>query len=244
MYAVFYNSVRVKIAIEHHAGTSLCTLTTNCLTERGCFTFQIYLKVDKHEIFRLFVSTIQPYQAHALQRQNTEISKQIFQEKEYRGLIPNFHIHATSKYWAASYKNAFNPPTCWDHGLYSHKPQSFPPNQSPKMRESQQLVFGLRLVRRIFEENLTSCNPYQNSATPLSNKHEPANRETGFYTNRNPNKQEVGFNFVWSGSELWSLFKYSEVKLKNQEHIAVDVLFKAYPMVPLSRRSNLARRYL
>ncbi len=28
----------------------------------------------------------------ALQRQNTEISKQIFPEKEYRGLSPNFHI--------------------------------------------------------------------------------------------------------------------------------------------------------
>ncbi len=31
----------------------------------------------------------------ALQRQNTEISKQIFTEKEYRGLSPNFHIHAS-----------------------------------------------------------------------------------------------------------------------------------------------------
>ncbi len=31
----------------------------------------------------------------ALQRQNTKISKQIFQEKEYRGLGPNFHIHAS-----------------------------------------------------------------------------------------------------------------------------------------------------
>jgi hypothetical protein len=30
---------------------------------------------------------------HTLQRQNTEISKQIFPEKEYRGLSPNFHIH-------------------------------------------------------------------------------------------------------------------------------------------------------
>jgi hypothetical protein len=30
----------------------------------------------------------------ALQRQkNTEISKQIFSEKEYRGISPNFHIH-------------------------------------------------------------------------------------------------------------------------------------------------------
>jgi hypothetical protein len=32
---------------------------------------------------------------HPLQRQNTEISKQIFPEKEYWGLIPNFHIHAS-----------------------------------------------------------------------------------------------------------------------------------------------------
>jgi hypothetical protein len=31
----------------------------------------------------------------ALQKQNTEISKQIFPEKEYRGLSPNFHIHAS-----------------------------------------------------------------------------------------------------------------------------------------------------
>jgi hypothetical protein len=28
-----------------------------------------------------------------LKRQNIEISKQIFPEKEYRGLSPNFHIH-------------------------------------------------------------------------------------------------------------------------------------------------------
>ncbi len=32
---------------------------------------------------------------HTLQRQNTEISKQIFPEKEYRDLSPNFHIHAS-----------------------------------------------------------------------------------------------------------------------------------------------------
>jgi hypothetical protein len=30
-----------------------------------------------------------------LQRQNTEISKQIIPEKEYRGPSPNFHIHAS-----------------------------------------------------------------------------------------------------------------------------------------------------
>jgi hypothetical protein len=32
---------------------------------------------------------------HALQRQNTEILKQIFPEKDHRGLSPNFHIHAS-----------------------------------------------------------------------------------------------------------------------------------------------------
>jgi hypothetical protein len=33
-----------------------------------------------------------------LQRQNTEIAKQIFPEKEYRDLSPNFHIHASVSY--------------------------------------------------------------------------------------------------------------------------------------------------
>jgi hypothetical protein len=33
--------------------------------------------------------------AATLQRQNTEISKQIFREKEYRGLSPNFHIYVS-----------------------------------------------------------------------------------------------------------------------------------------------------
>ncbi len=35
------------------------------------------------------------YITGALQRQNTKISKQIFPEKEYRGLSPNFHIYAS-----------------------------------------------------------------------------------------------------------------------------------------------------
>ncbi len=30
-----------------------------------------------------------------MQRHNTKISKQIFPEKEYRGLSPNFHIRAS-----------------------------------------------------------------------------------------------------------------------------------------------------
>ncbi len=76
-----------------------------------------------------------------------------------------------------------------------------------------------------------------------SNKSVPANRKTWFYANCDPNKQEVGFIFAWIGSELWSLFQYSRVKLKNLKPIAVDVLFKAYPRVPLSCRSNLTGLY-
>jgi hypothetical protein len=36
-----------------------------------------------------------PLCSSKLQRQNTDFSKQIFPEKEYRGLGPNFHIHAS-----------------------------------------------------------------------------------------------------------------------------------------------------
>jgi hypothetical protein len=39
------------------------------------------------------------------------------------------------------------------------------------------------------------------------------------------------------------LSNIQDKKMKNKP-IAVDVLFKAYPMVPLSCRSNLAGRYL
>ncbi len=38
---------------------------------------------------------LRPLLSRALQRQNTEILKQIFPEKEYQGVSPNFHIHAS-----------------------------------------------------------------------------------------------------------------------------------------------------
>jgi hypothetical protein len=42
-----------------------------------------------------FVYCKMQIKAWTLQRQNTEISKQIFPEKEYWGLSTNFHIHAS-----------------------------------------------------------------------------------------------------------------------------------------------------
>jgi hypothetical protein len=41
------------------------------------------------------INLIQRLLGATLQRQNTEFSKEIFPEKEYRGLGPNFHIHAS-----------------------------------------------------------------------------------------------------------------------------------------------------
>jgi hypothetical protein len=61
------------------------------------------------------------------------------------------------------------------------------------------------------------------------------------YANRGPNKQEA---FLHKQLRTLKLFKHSRSKLKNQKHIAVDVLFKAYPITPLLCRSNLAGWYL
>ncbi len=43
-------------------------------------------------------------------------------------------------------------------------------------------------------------------------------------------------SFLYEAAQVFELFSntYSRSKLKNQKHIAVDVLFKAYPMIPLS----------
>ncbi len=74
----------------------------------------------------------------------------------------------------------------------------------------------------------TSHNPNQNRAALWqilsSNECEPANMKTGFHANRDLNKQEAGFIFAVSSTELSNIFKYSRVKLKNQKPIAVDVL--------------------
>ncbi len=61
--------------------------------------------VEWHHVKAVAVPAGLCHQGHSLpkekstptlgQRQNTEISKQIFPEKEYRGLSPYFHIHAS-----------------------------------------------------------------------------------------------------------------------------------------------------
>jgi hypothetical protein len=62
------------------------------------------------------------------------------------------------------------------------------------------LFFGLRLVSRLFEENQQPAiqtkieQPFGGFFS--TNKSVTANRKKVFYTNCDPNKQEVGFIFV------------------------------------------------
>jgi hypothetical protein len=90
--------------------------------------------------------------------------------------------------------------------VYGHKPQSFLPNRSPKMRESQQLFFGLRLMSRIIEEfqrPVIKTEVVQHFGRFFSsNENAPANRKKGFYRSRLPKNEEIGGILVFSGSEL------------------------------------------
>ena len=86
-----------------------------------------------------------------------------------------------------------------------------------KIRQSAALFwFGL-LNDGIFF--LASRNPNQNRAALwrifLSNESALANRKTGFYADRDPNKQEVGFILHKVAQNLKTLIKYSRSKIKN-----------------------------
>ncbi len=98
------------------------------------------------------------------------------------------------------------------------KPWSFLPNRGPKMQERHQLFFGLRLASKEFQHPAIQTNIEQHFWRIFpTNKSVSANRKTGFYANRDPNKQEVEFIFAWSGSELWSFSNIQEWnwKIKN-----------------------------
>jgi hypothetical protein len=68
------------------------------------------------------------------------------------------------------------------------------------MQENQQLFSGLWLVSSILEESQQPAIRNQNRLALWrifsTKKSATANRKKGFYTNRDPNKQEIGFIFV------------------------------------------------
>jgi hypothetical protein len=69
-------------------------------------------------------------------------------------------------------------------------------NRAPKMRETYQLFFGLRLVSKEFHHSAIQTKTELHFADFSSNESAPANRKTGFYADRDPNKQAVGFIFA------------------------------------------------
>jgi hypothetical protein len=53
-------------------------------------------------------------------------------------------------------------------------------------------------------------------------------------------------SFLYEAAQNFEVFsfRYSKIRRKKNTHKADDVLFKAYPIVPVSCRSNLVVRYL
>jgi hypothetical protein len=70
---------------------------------------------------------------------------------------------------------------------------SFSPNRVPKMRERYQLFFGLRLVSK---ESHHSAIQTKIELHLGGFFHQAKVRQTGFYADRDPNKQEVAVIFA------------------------------------------------
>jgi hypothetical protein len=76
-FTLFYDLLDLRFLTENHIRH-----TTSMVSE-----FYTKHSITEETQFKLMNST--------LQRQNAENSKQIFPEKEYRGLSPNFHIRVS-----------------------------------------------------------------------------------------------------------------------------------------------------
>ncbi len=137
------------------------------------------------------------------------------------------------------------PPACSDHGLHRIFSSYWLAHFYLMKKSAKELLyFGLECGMMKFftfkpqpKEQLISLPHFWSTVQWKRSRFE--HMQTVIRTSR-----RIRGLFAWSGSELGSFFKYSALKLKNQKPIAVDVLFKAYPMVPPSCRSNLAGRYL
>jgi hypothetical protein len=80
------------------------------------------------------------------------------------------------------------------------------------MWERYQLSFGLRFVSKELHHSAIQTKKELHFG---GFSHQITVRQPiGFYANREPNKQEVGYIFAWSGSELRILVKYSRSKIK------------------------------
>jgi hypothetical protein len=105
-----------------------------------------------------------------------------------------------------------------DHGLHVLKP----PNHAPKMRERHQLFFGLRLVSKEFQHPTIQTKIEQNFGGFF---HQIKMRQhIGRHdSNHDPKKQEDGFIFAGSGSEI--LLNQRKQK-RSMGYVVFALLFK------------------
>ncbi len=137
------------------------------------------------------------------------------------------------------------PPACLDHSLHVLKPWYFPPNCAPKMWERHPLFFGLQLASKGFQHPAmqTKIEQHFGGFFHQIKVLQPIERQDSMQTMIRTSRRLDHFCMKWL--RTLKSFQIFKSELKNQKPIAVDVLFKAYPMmVPLSCRSNLARRHL
>ncbi len=118
-----------------------------------------------------------------------------------------------------------HPPACSDHGLHRIL-SSYWLAHCYLMRKSTKVQIFFVWIAEWCNSLLTSCNPKVNwyCISPA------------FWSSVRRKR--------WSGSELWSCFKYSELKSKKYKIYSGLCPIPCHPMLPLSCRSNLAGRYL
>ncbi len=140
------------------------------------------------------------------------------------------------------------PPACWDHGLFSILSSCWLSHFYMLKKSAKYCSILVWIADCWFSSNiLQAVIPRKTVDCIFGALFGRKNRCMCPYKMIQPvipTRKMIRGIFVWSGSELWSLFKYSKLKLKNWKPIEVDVLFYAYLMVPLTWRSNLAGRYL
>ncbi len=117
------------------------------------------------------------------------------------------------------------PPACWDHGLFRIL-SSYWLSQFYLLKILQKWCSILVWIADCWFSPiilLTCRNPKNNCWLSHIFGARFGKKDCGLCTN-NPWSQQRGWLeafFVWSGSKLWSFFKYSKLKFKNTKPIAV-----------------------
>jgi hypothetical protein len=105
------------------------------------------------------------------------------------------------------------PPACCNHGLHIILSSNWLAHfyLMKKIRQSAVLFWF------VFQNSLlTSHNPKTINVSHTFLEHGFAEKiGVWAHANRDSNKQEVRFSFAWIGSELWTLIKYSKIKIKR-----------------------------